>query len=868
MYPAPELAALIKKAGDECITEMEIQIELEKLLDPVIRDLPMKSRFGRRAIKLGGIPDALHGSVIIEYERPGKLATKAGRDEAIGQLRRYIVEEASASGTPASEDSLRRIVGIALDGRQIAFVRYRSAEWRNKYAPQEQPQLGFFDTELPSGFSIVGPSAVSVENVALLVAYLRSLVQWPLTPNSLAKVFGPEAEVARQIVRTLYSRLTSSKQPRAETFLSEWKRIFGIVYGLKLKKADTVATQLASQFGVSGKPELKALLFCVHTYLAMVMKLLAAEVMSMQRGSLLPSFIQPLSAMSLAELREALTDLEEGTLFQRYGISNFLEGDFFSWYLRELDKELASSIKQLAIALAQFDPRTPYLAPQQSRDLLKKLYQYLVPARLRHDLGEYYTPDWIAESMLDKIGFEGKPDQRLLDPACGSGTFLVTALKRMKLWSQEESPPVPASALAKRVVKNLCGFDLNPIAVIAARTNFLLTMGELVRLVRPLEIPIYMCDSVLTPHLHRSQKNLDSPGFSVTTRAGEFIIPREYVSRGKVGPIATILEESIKDDASPRIFVERVRREVGINNSRSEELLEHLYSDILALEHQDKNRIWARFIKNSFAPVFKRKRGFQFVVGNPPWVNWQSLADEYRDATKRLWRDYGFFTQKGYKALVPAGTLDLAALFFYVAADAYLTDDGTLAFVITQSLFQSHGAGEGFRKLSLPEGVPIKILRVEDMVALNPFEGAQNRTSVVFAGKGAKTKMPVDYNVWSPDASYHKLKRATQFEPGPKDVIAATTQTMCCATNVNPSEVSSPWMIAPKGFLPIAEKLRGATPIKARVGIHTFGANGIFWLKLHDCAGARYPSCWRKAYTRPAATCGAGCANPQTQSLP
>ena len=43
--------------------------------------------------------------------------------------------------------------------------------------------------------------------------------------------------------------------------------------------------------------------------------------------------------------------------------------------------------------------------PELTRDLLKQLYQYLVPRHLRHDLGEYYTPDWLA--------------QRVLDPACG-----------------------------------------------------------------------------------------------------------------------------------------------------------------------------------------------------------------------------------------------------------------------------------------------------------------------------------------------------------------------------------------------------------------------------------------------------------------
>ena len=67
--------------------------------------------------------------------------------------------------------------------------------------------------------------------------------------------------------------------------------------------------------------------------------------------------------------------------------------------------------------------------PEETRDLLKQLYQNLMPKRLRHALGEYYTPDWLAELLLSRLHYDGKPEVRLLDPACGSGTFLVQAIK-------------------------------------------------------------------------------------------------------------------------------------------------------------------------------------------------------------------------------------------------------------------------------------------------------------------------------------------------------------------------------------------------------------------------------------------------------
>ena len=55
----------------------------------------------------------------------------------------------------------------------------------------------------------------------------------------------------------------------------------------------------------------------------------------------------------------------------------------------------------------------------------------IVPRKLRHDLGEFYTPDWLAGYLIDRSGYPGDPNIRFLDPACGSGTFLVDAIHRV-----------------------------------------------------------------------------------------------------------------------------------------------------------------------------------------------------------------------------------------------------------------------------------------------------------------------------------------------------------------------------------------------------------------------------------------------------
>jgi len=123
-----------------------------------------------------------------------------------------------------------------------------------------------------------------------------------------------------------------------------------------------------------------------------------------------------------------------------------METDYFAWYLDEWDKEVAELVMNIMDRLSNYDPSAAELNPEKIKDLFKRLYQNLVPKKIRHDLGEYYTPNWLAELVLNEVEWASKTfeklahekvslaplDLRLLDPACGSGTFLVLAVSRLR----------------------------------------------------------------------------------------------------------------------------------------------------------------------------------------------------------------------------------------------------------------------------------------------------------------------------------------------------------------------------------------------------------------------------------------------------
>ena len=80
--------------------------------------------------------------------------------------------------------------------------------------------------------------------------------------------------------------------------------------------------------------------------------------------------------------------------------------------------------------LNKFDLATFKVRPESVQDILQEIYMTLIPDKFRHLLGEYFSPDWIVEHALNRIGYKGQVDKKLIDPTCGSGAFIIQAIKR------------------------------------------------------------------------------------------------------------------------------------------------------------------------------------------------------------------------------------------------------------------------------------------------------------------------------------------------------------------------------------------------------------------------------------------------------
>jgi len=818
-----DLASRIRDVASRAANEEELRIGVEKLLEPLARSygIDFHPRYEKRIAQFSGRVDAVYGRIFLEYERPGKLSTVKGRETSWHQLSRYMVAEASSEGKPA--ETLRRMLGIALDGYHLIFYRYMSSRIKVKFPLSSLQETGlthFEDQTLKLPFQVMGPYEVNTDSISLFIMYLRSLARRPLKADTLVEAFGPKGESARVMLNALCSALLDSRSPKVNAFFKEWDRVFGIVYGRELPRAEKDVLLLTKAYQVQRAIEFKPLLFCVHTYFALLIKLLAAELTSLQGGSLISSFVVELPALPEEQLRVKMEQLEGGGHFSDLGIKNFLEGDFFRWYLDAWNEGLFQGVKRVVSELLNFEPATPTIEPEYARDLLKRLYQFLVPKKLRHDLGEYYTPDWIAERILNQVGYHGNPDKRLLDPGCGSGTFLVLAIKRVKQYA--DSRFLDPRTVVQKIIKNIVGFDLNPLAVIAARTNYLLALGELRRYISPLEIPVYMCDSIRTPSEYAS---LFEKYYPLETSQGVFTVPAEVSSKEEIEHLTSTIEECLRIECSLEQFVHQVQQRIPIHSERSIRILEDLYQKVLRLEQRGEDGLWARFIKNAFAPLFVGR--FDYVVGNPPWVNWESLSDDYRKATTKLWKKYGLFSLKGWQSRMGGGKKDLAMLFTYASIDNYLKKRGKLGFAITQTLFKTKGAGEGFRRFRLGDEEPIKVIGVDDLVELQPFEGASNRSSIIACQKGRPTKYPVPYYLW------RKKKGVSLKVDDPlEEVTDKTIRHHFTARPIDRHQTSSPWLTTTPKLAPVLKKVIGRSEYQARTGSNTGGANGVYWLRI------------------------------------
>lgn len=650
-----------------------------------IRELSLKEKslsgkyFNRRI-------DSKFNNIIFEYKKD----ILDNLDNYLIQTKKYIT---LAAEKEKQEES--KYVGILIDGRKCIFVNKKN----DKFI--ESP---IFDID---------------KNVLKkIICLIISIDKRELSSQNLLQDFAIEStsNVTQNLLNALYKCL---EKPSERTFMlyTEWERLFKLANSndtnnMKPIKARNKAIQGCFSCGSVIDPQRG--LFALHTAYTIIIKLIAYYKVAEIFFGTSSLKIQDLLSLESEGLRVRLNYIENGEIFKQIGLNNLLEGDFFSWYVYEdaWNNDIFKAVLDVIYKLTEYSSNEYLFATNNVHDLFIDLYQSIIPSEVRHSLGEYYTPSWLARHVIEHAdkpnGWSG------LDPCAGSGTFVLQMIDNIL---QNEN-----NVTLDDILRRVKAVDVNPLAILTCRVNYFIAIAPFINtdFTQKIEIPVYLGDSAFIPQII-IEENIELVKYTIYTNKGDlnFILPVSLIKKDKniINKIVGIENAVINQDKGALV---NILTDLLPSKERKNLVLEHLsqFSDALIwLEKQNWDRIWVRIIIG-FLKIATFDR-FDFIAGNPPWVDWKYLPEKYKETLKKICIDKHLFSGDNFTGGI---NLNICALITNVVANNWLKEKGTLAFLMPKSmLFQQ--SYTGFRNLCQTDGVPLKFDKLFDWsLAGKPFD--------------------------------------------------------------------------------------------------------------------------------------------------
>ncbi|MDX6272356.1 MAG: hypothetical protein QOD28_3579 [Acidobacteriota bacterium] len=521
------------------------------------------------------------------------------------------------------------------------------------------------------------------------------------TLQRIEESFGYQSPVFIQCFRDLTKNFRAVKSSgEVQVSFEQWEKFLSIAYG----------SFVASEQN-----------FLIHTYLSVFAKLLAYAVVSNKD-------------IDEEKMREAI----DGTIFNQYNIANFVENDFFHWVAGvQSFPALKEAFRRIAHELAAYDFQNV------DEDVLKGVYQEMIDLDTRHALGEYYTPDWLCERIVSEFDF--KQSDKILDPSCGSGSFLRATIARIR----KLHPRVKVEDLNEQIY----GIDIHPLSVQIAKTTLLLSYGRaVVDAKKPIHLNVILANTLLLP---KEVGDLFGRGFKMK------IDRKDYELDGGVLDDLRVFDEalSLSDDLAEQTRGKNAQRLSDFKNALkhqagagalSEEVAEsfhRIYQGFKLTKEEGRDSIWKFIVQNLYKPYFLAEK-FDYIVGNPPWFTYSDINnEEYQDVLNALAIERDVKPDR--KANFPH--LEIAAIFLAYCSGFFLKSGGKIAFVLPRSFFSADqhdntrsGKAKGF---ALTEVWDLKdvtpLFRVPSCVLIGEKrEKAAVAVNVTIRGKAFEGKLP------------------------------------------------------------------------------------------------------------------------------
>ncbi|WP_308437276.1 N-6 DNA methylase [Streptomyces flavofungini] len=375
-----------------------------------------------------------------------------------------------------------------------------------------------------------------------------------------------------------------------------------------------------------------------------------------------------------------------GKFFTQSQVGGVVESDFFDWIVHVPAGE--KFLMDLARRLSRF------AWGEVEHDVLKGLYESIIPKHVRHRLGEYYTPDWLAEEIVASCVRTPLHD-RVLDASCGSGTFLFHSVRAYI--SAAQAAGHNELDIIRGVTEHVIGFDIHPVAVTLARVTYLLALG-MERLRAPgrpaFAVPVYLADALQwdrestlwgndlqIPTTLDHESLVQDPAIHGSNLSDTLQFPESLVSdSGKFDRLVTEFADKAtsRERGSAVPSLAGTFRRFGIPKE-DRPGLQQTFAVMCRLHDEDRDHIWGYYIRNRARPLWLARpdNRVDILIGNPPWLAYRYMTEPQKkvfrsmSAERNLWVGRNVATHQ-----------DLSALFVVRCVERYLRSNGRFGFVM------------------------------------------------------------------------------------------------------------------------------------------------------------------------------------------
>lgn len=620
--------------------------------------------------KFVGRMDAVCNNLVIEYKKLGKLDKEKDKEKATEQLTDYLLQLLKEDGNEYH--------GVLTDGIKIRYLYFQNGE-------------------------IHKTSFKNIDETDLdkLIQSLVDLNNKRFVPKNIVDDFKlhSRAGITSELANYLFKALINKKSDKTSMLFQEWEVLFHLSETDKGQNDDINKRRkaLGKLFGVNindSETDYKAL-FALQTTYAIIVKLIACKVVTKIEFNKNIEYFSDLSKIDNNTLRQFIEYIEDGYVFQTGGIRNLLEGDFFSWYcVEEIWSDEEAEIILKLIHLLEGYSISFYRHGYSTIDIFIDLYMEIMPPEVRHSLGEYFTPSWLADYVVkESKSLISNENFTAIDPCCGSGVFVMALIRNIidnkdiiSLSSEEKQ------SLLNSILQRVKGVDINPLSVLTAKVCFYLSIKPLIN-GDDIEIPIYLGDSANIP-IKTIVGDTLCYEYTVNTKQENIkvLLPSNFVEGKNFFSLMSQIQAIIKTEDTELVYNKFIQNFLPQDiNSEIEENINNLSQQLVRLHQNNWDGIWIRIVANFM--LVARIKNIDIIVGNPPWIKWEFLPQAYAEKIKSLCVDRHLFSGQTYMGAI---SLNICALIANVTASTWLSENGILAFLMPQTLM-TQDSYAGFR---------------------------------------------------------------------------------------------------------------------------------------------------------------------------